>query len=154
MSQLYLIYYIFNLITFIFTFTKGSFCWYGRIKKVFWLGRKMYFFVPLLTPFWQGSHGVKIINCIPNSTKCFIDLGNLILLKISLPWSKSVKLTVPICIFFQHLCLKFLNSIQNYVYINIYKGSFWQNSSYTCMFWQSSKMVTLTLFRPDKLFPR
>ncbi len=28
------------------------------------------------------------------TTECFIDLGKLILLKISLPWSKSVKLTV------------------------------------------------------------
>jgi hypothetical protein len=29
-----------------------------------------------------------------HSTECFIDLGKLNLLKISLPWSKSVKLTV------------------------------------------------------------
>jgi hypothetical protein len=30
----------------------------------------------------------------PKATECFIDLGKLNLLKISLPWSKSVKLTV------------------------------------------------------------
>ncbi len=32
--------------------------------------------------------------CDDSTTECFIDLGNLNLFKISLPWSKSVKLTV------------------------------------------------------------
>ncbi len=34
------------------------------------------------------------INVLSVTTECFIDLGKLNLLKISLPWSKSVKLTV------------------------------------------------------------
>ncbi len=34
--------------------------------------------------------------CHINPTECFIDLGKLNLFKISLPWSKSVKLTVDI----------------------------------------------------------
>jgi len=47
------------------------------------------------------EHGIKnkeIENerasaCVLLHTECFIDLGKLNLLKISLPWSKSVKLT-------------------------------------------------------------
>jgi hypothetical protein len=43
---------------------------------------------------FKGSGTKKVENHCIRRTGCFIDLGKLNLLKISLPWSKSVKQTV------------------------------------------------------------
>ncbi len=42
----------------------------------------------------RDTFETNTIRAYSNHTACFIDLGKLNLLKISLPWSKSVKLTV------------------------------------------------------------
>ncbi len=55
------------------------------------------------------------------ATECFIDLGKLNLLKISLPWSKSVKLTL------QH----FNTTSLDYIFLNV--GSTMQMYSQTCV---------------------
>jgi hypothetical protein len=48
--------------------------------------------------FKNGSSNVETHNLL--DTECFIDLGKLNLLKISLPWSKSVKQTVDFFVYF------------------------------------------------------
>ncbi len=53
------------------------------------LKRKTFFFHSIFSDLENFS-----LHLSHNHTECFIDLGKLNLLKISLPWSKSVKLTV------------------------------------------------------------